>query len=473
MHSNRAADVVAPRPSRRAAAAPDAERLELEHYRLWMKRLAEVCEEVGRGNLELRLLGCEDQGDLGQAVRGVNRLLDTTDAFVRDANASLLAASEGRFHRRVIQRGMPGTFRHASGVINTANDKMKEQARHVKEQEDRERQSSAELAAKVDLMLQVVSAAARGDLSHEVPVTGTDAIGQMGEGLQRFLADLRASISGIARTSKTLGSAAEGLSEISQEMSANAEETSAQASTVSAASDQVSKNVQTVAAGTEEMSASIREIARNAAEAARVASSAVNIAAATNATVAKLGESSSEVGKVIKVITAIAQQTKLLALNATIEAARAGEAGKGFAVVANEVKELAKETAKATEDISQKIEAIQSDTRGAVEAIGQISTIINQINEIQTSIAGAVEEQTATTNEMSRSVAEGAKGTNEIARNITGVAQAAQATSTGASRSSEAAQALSRMSAELEKMVGKYSASAAGGKNPPGTDSGV
>jgi methyl-accepting chemotaxis protein len=273
----------------------------------------------------------------------------------------------------------------------------------------------------------------------------------------RLRKQLETVLNGVSRNAQSLSTASEELSAVSQQMSANAEETSAQANTVSAASEQVSRNVQTVATGTEEMSASIREIAKSAAEAARVAASAVDVAASTNATVTKLGESSAEVGKVIKVITSIAQQTKLLALNATIEAARAGEAGKGFAVVANEVKELAKETAKATEDISQKIEAIQSDTRGAVMAIGQIGNIINQINDIQNTIASAVEEQTATTNEMSRNVAEGAKGTEDIAKNITGVAQAAQDTSAGAVKALGAAKALAGMAAELERLVGSLS----------------
>jgi methyl-accepting chemotaxis protein len=265
-------------------------------------------------------------------------------------------------------------------------------------------------------------------------------------------------LKGVAANAVTLTSSSEELSAVSQQMSANAEETAVQANTVSAAAEQVSRNVQTVAAGTEEMSVSIREIAKNAAEAARVASSAVSVAAATNLTVAKLGESSDEIGKVIKVITSIAQQTKLLALNATIEAARAGEAGKGFAVVANEVKELAKETAKATEDISLKISAIQSDTTGAVASIAQISNIINQINDIQNTIASAVEEQTATTNEMSRNVAESAKGVDEIAKNVTGVAKAAQDTTSGAASSLQAARALSGMAVDLEKLVGQFNA---------------
>lgn len=258
---------------------------------------------------------------------------------------------------------------------------------------------------------------------------------------------------GLQETVQTLASASEELTAVSQQMASNAEETAAQANVASAAAEQVSRSVSTVATGTEEMGASIREIARSANDAARVATSAVTVADKTNRTINKLGESSAEIGNVIKVITSIAQQTNLLALNATIEAARAGEAGKGFAVVANEVKELAKQTAKATEDISRKIETIQGDTRQAVDAIGQISAIILQINDIQNTIASAVEEQTATTAEISRSVSEAAKGSSEIAQNITVVAQAAQGTTEGASNTQKSADALSKMAIDLQKLV--------------------
>jgi methyl-accepting chemotaxis protein len=259
----------------------------------------------------------------------------------------------------------------------------------------------------------------------------------------------------INATADTLAASSEELTAVSSQMSATAEETAAQANVVAAAAEQVSKNIETVATAAEEMSASIKEISSNTTEAAKIAGEAVKVAEATNTNMAKLEKSSGEIGQVIKVITSIAQQTNLLALNATIEAARAGEAGKGFAVVANEVKELAKQTAKATEDIGLRIETIQGDTRGAVEAIAQISGIIGKINDIQNTIAGAVEEQTATTNEIGRNVAEASKGSSEIAQNISGVAEAAKNTSQGAGDARKASTELSKLAAGLKALLKK------------------
>lgn len=310
-----------------------------------------------------------------------------------------------------------------------------------------------DMRKKVDYILDLAS---KGDLTQDISATGDDAISHICRGLSEFFKDLRKTISSMAENASALSGASEELSSVSKEMSSNAEETSSQANVVSAASEQVSQNVQTVATGVEELNSAIREIAMNATAAAKVSQQAVSIAVDTNATISKLGESSCEIGKVVKVITSIAEQTNLLALNATIEAARAGEAGKGFAVVANEVKELAKETAKATEDISQKIETIQTDTRGAIQAIRQISDVINQINDISNTIASAVEEQTATANEMGRNVAEAAKGTGEIAQNVSTVATAAESTTQGANNTQQAAAELARMAAELQRLVSRF-----------------
>ncbi|MCI0539740.1 MAG: methyl-accepting chemotaxis protein [Verrucomicrobiales bacterium] len=297
---------------------------------------------------------------------------------------------------------------------------------------------------------------AGGDLTVRLPQDSKDDIGQIAVSLNRALGSVQETISSVSTSAQTLASASEELTAVSQQMAGNAEETSAQAGVVAAASEQVSKNVQTVATGAEEMSASIKEISRSATDAARVASEAVKVAQTTNTTVGKLGESSAEITNVLKVITSIAEQTNLLALNATIEAARAGEAGKGFAVVANEVKDLAKETAKATEDISRKIEAIQSDTKGAVQAIGEFTTIINKISEFTNTIAGAVEEQTVTTNEILRNVHEAARGSAEIAQNVSGVAEAARSTASGATDTQRASAELARMASELQKLVNHF-----------------
>jgi methyl-accepting chemotaxis protein len=276
---------------------------------------------------------------------------------------------------------------------------------------------------------EAVEALKNGDLTVEPQVDTQDEIGRMAAGIGEAVHTLRETIMSVTTSSETVAAASEQLSAAGVQVAAGAEETSAQSGVVAAAAEQVSRNVQAVAAGAEQMGASIREIAQNAHEAAKVAEQATSVAAATNDTVAKLGVSSREIGDVVKVITTIAEQTNLLALNATIEAARAGEAGKGFAVVAGEVKELAQETARATEDIAQRVDAIQADTDGAVAAIEQISQIIAQINDYQMTIASAVEEQTATTNEMSRGVTEAATGSSEIAGNITGIATAAGTTS--------------------------------------------
>ncbi len=300
-------------------------------------------------------------------------------------------------------------------------------------------------------------AIAAGDLTRpDLKILSDDELGDLTQAVNKVNSSLKDMILAITENAQHVASASEELSAASQQITSNSEETSAQANVVNQATKQVSQNLQSVSTGAEEMASTIQSIAGNAHEAATVASKAVETAQAANTTVGKLGASSAEIGEVIKVITSIAQQTNLLALNATIEAARAGEAGKGFAVVANEVKELAKQTAKATEDIGQKITAIQQDTKGAVDAIGSITGVINQVNEISGTIATAVEEQSATTNEMTRNVADAAKGAGEITHNIEGVAQAAQGTSNSAQESQKAANELAQMAEQLRGLVGQF-----------------
>src|SRR5271170_2890510 len=316
---------------------------------------------------------------------------------------------------------------------------------------------SQRIGGTVSAILAQADAIAAGDLTHEdVKVISADELGDLTAAVNKMQSKLRGVIDSISLNAQQVATASEEFSATSQQITANSEETSAQANVVSAATEQINRNLQTVATSTEEMSASISEIAKNAGESAKVAGEALQAALETNATVTKLGESSAEIGQVIKVITSIAQQTNLLALNATIEAARAGEAGKGFAVVANEVKELAKQTAKATEDISRKITAIQTNTQRAVEAIGTIGSVISKVDNISAAIATAVEEQNATTNEMARNVSEAAHGSGEITSNIAGVAEAAESTSKGASDSQNAASQLTHISGELRDLVTQF-----------------
>ena len=305
-------------------------------------------------------------------------------------------------------------------------------------------------------ILAVVDAAAGGDLTGQVTVVGDDPIGRVGQGMARLLGQLRASIGGIGQTAAMLAAASGELLTVGQQMAATARTASDEAGVVSATAGQISASVETVAAGAEEMGAAIGEIARNATQAAGVAASAVRVAEETNATVAKLGASSAEIGEVVKVITAIAEQTNLLALNATIEAARAGEAGKGFAVVAGEVKELARQTANATADIAARIDAIRTDTKAAVAAIGEIGKIIAAIDDTQATIAAAVEQQTTTTAEISRSVAEAATSSAGIAERVSGLARASEQTTSGVAETQRAAHQLAGMAAELRQLVGHF-----------------
>jgi methyl-accepting chemotaxis protein len=438
------------------------------------EELSRLVIASGEGQLSERGRPEHFKGAYAGIVKGVNQMLDAILIPIAEGNR-ILGLVRGGNLREKVEIACKGDHEKMKNAINGVHDWLTDLIAFVTKVANGDMNASMAKASDQDqihdwlLMLKsninalvtdtvmLAKAAADGRVG-----TRADASKHHGgyrqiiEGVNATLDTVVEPLRATAESASTLASSSEELTAVSQVMASTAEETPVQANVVSAASEQVSRNVASVATASEEMQASIREISKNANDSARVAKNAVSVAHSTNETMKKLGESSQEIGNVIKVITSIAQQTNLLALNATIEAARAGEAGKGFAVVANEVKELAKQTAKATEEISQKIEAIQGVTKGAVSAIEEIGAIINQINDISNSIATAVEEQTVTTNEIGRSVTEASQGVNDIAKNIAGVATSAKNTTQGANDTKTASQELSKMAALLQASVAKF-----------------
>ncbi len=326
----------------------------------------------------------------------------------------------------------------------------------------REKEAAESQRRQVDALLESVNQAVSGDLNARITVKGDDAIGQMGLGLERLLNALSANFSEIGANAQTLTSAANELMSTSRVLGQDAIETSAQVERVSGSANRINSGVQSTASSTEQMNLAIREVSRCASEAVTVGQDAVTLADQANTTVQQLGESSSGIGNVLKVITSIAEQTNLLALNATIEAARAGDAGKGFAVVANEVKDLAKETAKATDEISSRIAAIQADAGNAGDVIAQIADIIQQIDGYQTTVAAAVEEQTSTTREISNNLAASAEGSAEISGHIADIAARTDSAKASSQQVQRSAESLGDIAARLQNLLDVYSATGTG-----------
>jgi methyl-accepting chemotaxis protein len=364
-----------------------------------------VCERVRAGNLEARILGYSEDDDLGRLIHAINDMLDITDAFVRESRASLEYASQGRFFRRVILRGLPGAFRSAAHVINGGTEDMQRAAKALDDARSR-----------------------RLAIADEFETT----------------------VRGIVTT---VASASTELAATAQLLSHNASGTTEQSVAVAAASEQMSVNVQRVAAATEELSQTVSEVGKQVVDSSNFAEGAVREAGRSQEVVHGLADASRRIGGVVKLISQIAGQTNLLALNATIEAARAGDAGRGFAVVASEVKNLAQQTAAATDEIQREIESVQGISAETVQAISGVSDTIKKMHSIAASIETSVHEQQKATGEICGNIHQAALGTQDVSKNISGVTLAAQETSAGAAQVLGAAEELSKQSESLQHAV--------------------
>ena len=296
----------------------------------------------------------------------------------------------------------------------------------------------------------------QGDLTRRVPTAGSDEVGVLSARFNTFVGRLQEMMQRIGHTTKTLADSAVQLGSISTRMNRDAKNVASEVGHVSSASEEISANLRSVAASTEEMNATSLEVSRSASEAAAVATGAVGTAEQANEALKRLAASGEEIGKVVRIISSIADQTNLLALNATIEAARAGDAGKGFSVVAGEVKELARATARATDDIRGRIETVSQEMTATLAALGKITGVIRTIHDHQTTIAGAVTQQNATTREISRTLQETSLGSAQIADRIGTVAATTQSASASARQTEEAAGELNRLAAELKTLVGQF-----------------
>jgi methyl-accepting chemotaxis protein len=390
---------------RRVTTKKHSPQKETERVWEWIRQAADVCERVKAGNLEARILGYSQEDDLGRLVHAINDMLDITDAFVRESRASLEYASRGKFFRRVILRGLPGSFRSAAHIINAGTEDMQRAAKALDDARTRRLAIADEFETAV-----------RGIVT-------------------------------------TVASASTELAATAQLLSHNASGTTEQSVAVAAASEQMSVNVQRVAAATEELTQTVSEVGKQVEDSSNFAEGAVREAGRTQDIVHGLADASRRIGGVVKLISQIAGQTNLLALNATIEAARAGDAGRGFAVVASEVKNLAQQTAAATDEIQREIESVQGISAETVQAISGVSDTIKKMRTIAGSIETSVQEQHKATNEICGNINQAALGTQDVSKNISGVTLAAQETSAGAAQVLGAAEELSKQSESLQQAV--------------------
>ncbi|WP_170323473.1 methyl-accepting chemotaxis protein [Cryptosporangium phraense] len=441
--------------------------------------------EAHAAELGALVVRVRDAGVSSAVTAAATRSLTAIDNYRTRADAVLRAAATDRNRARALLPAFNAAFTAVEEALPEVADGVQAQADREAARVDDARRSALiwivgtgvllalvvsvaaaalirSLVSRLRAVEHVVVGMAGGDLSRRSNVTGHDEIGRLGRELDTAVGSVAGIVRSIGSSAQRLSSSSAELVSVGERISASATGAASSAGTVATTAEEVSAHVQAVSAGSEEMGVSIQEIAQNAARAADVATSAVRGAAGARDTVERLGASSAQVGEVVQVITSIAEQTNLLALNATIEAARAGDLGKGFAVVAGEVKDLAQETARATEDIAQRVSAIQADTQGAVVAIAEIAEVIGQISEYQTTIAAAVEEQSATVIEMNRSVAEAASGAMGIATTIRGVADGAVAISSQADGSRGSAAEVAGMAGELERLVAGFQSTSSG-----------
>ncbi len=359
---------------------------------------ARVCTSAAGGNLEPRVLSDRLPGRIGLMQKSINDMLDITDAFVREASASMDYASRGKHFRRIMERGLPGSFRHSAGIINNGTESLGRRVVEI------------------------------GSLSKEFGTQLDEIAGNLVNAAANLEAD-------------------------AGRMAAAVEKTGHEASGVMSASGQASTNVQTVAVAAEQLASSIAEISRQVARSAANTSRAVSEAHRAGDEIRSLSEAAEQIGGVVKLISEIAAQTNLLALNATIEAARAGEAGRGFAVVASEVKSLAAQTAKATEEISTKVSEMQHSTTASVAAVEAIARTIDEVNDIASSIAAAVDQQGAATQEIARNMQQASASTSEMSCNVGGISAAAADTGEAAMRVNGASESVHGQVAILRRQV--------------------